>query len=186
MGIENERKLLLDVSCSQDTMRRLRSDPSVSWYDITQGYLSGSCRIRHVVPHVDPIKSEQFIFTFKTKVRGSTVEIENPISTQDYQKLFLICKPVIVKTRAKIVCGDYTWDIDFLRKHKSGEIYLAIAEVEMPEFATELPLIHELLSPHAIKWIDQGDKRFNNRNLSNPKKATKAIEEITDVKNTAK
>jgi hypothetical protein len=56
----------------------------------------------------------------------------------------------------------------------------------MPEFATELPLIHELLSPHAIKWIDQGDKRFNNRNLSNPKKATKAIEEITDVKNTAK
>lgn len=186
MGIENERKLLLDVVRSQEIIKQLRSDPAVSWYDITQGYLSGSCRIRHVVPHVNPIQNEQFIFTFKTKVRGSTVEIENEISTHDYQKLFLICKPVIVKTRAKIACGDYTWDIDFLRKHKSGEIYLAMAEVEMPEFANDIPKVHELLEPYAMKWIDQGDKRFNNRNLSNPKKAVKIMSDVADAKTATK
>jgi CYTH domain-containing protein len=181
MGIENERKLLLDVARSQEIIKHLRSDPAVSWYDITQGYLSGSCRIRHVVPHVNPIVNEQFIFTFKTKVRGSTVEIENEISTHDYQKLFLICKPVIVKTRAKIACGDYTWDIDFLRKHKSGEIYLALAEVEMPEFANDIPNVHELLEPYAQKWIDQGDKRFNNRNLGNSNKVNKLLKDSKDA-----
>lgn len=106
------------------------------------------------------------------------MEIENEISTHDYQKLFLICKPVIVKTRAKIACGDYTWDIDFLRKHKSGEIYLVMAEVEMPEFEHDVPDAHELLAPYALRWIDQSDKRFNNRNLSNPKKAAKNLQEV--------
>lgn len=178
MGIENERKLLLDVNRSQEIIKHLRSDPHIAWYDITQGYLSGSCRVRHVVPHVNPIPDEKFIFTFKTKVRGSTVEIESDISVHDYQKLFLICKPIIVKTRAKIVCGDYTWDVDFLRKPKSGEIYLVMAEVEMPEFEPDVPAPHELLEPYAMKWIDQGDKRFNNRNLSNPKKAAKHVQEL--------
>lgn len=186
MGIENERKLLLDVNRSQEIIKRLRSDTTVTWYDITQGYLSGSCRVRHVVPHVNPIPDEKFIFTFKTKVRGSTVEIENEISTHDYQKLFLICKPVIVKTRAKIPCAGHHWDVDFLRKPKSGDVYLVMAEAEMPEFATDLPPVHDLLEPYALRWIDQGDKRFNNRNLSNPKKAAKAVQDVSDAKNAAK
>lgn len=186
MPIEHERKLILHTPQHAQLMKELRSDVSVEWFDITQAYLSNSCRIRHVVPHVNPLTDEAFIFTFKTKVRGSTVEIETDLSVHDYQKLFLISKPVIVKTRAKIQCADHHWDVDFLRKPKSGEVYLVMAEVEMPEFATELPDIHKLLEPYALKWIDQGDKRFNNRNLSNPKKAAKAVADITDAKAASK
>lgn len=181
MGIENERKLLLNTQQHAELMKDIKSDHSVEWFDITQAYLSNSCRIRHVVPHADPTQGEQFIFTFKTKVRGATVEIENQISVHDYMKLFLIAQPVIVKTRAKILCDSHHWDVDFLRKPKSGDVYLVMAEAEMPEFATELPEIHTLLEPYALKWIDHGDKRFNNRNLGDPKKATKAVEEILDA-----
>lgn len=182
MPIEHERKLILNTSQHANLMKNLRGDTSVEWFDITQAYLSNSCRIRHVVPHHTNYDQEQFVFTFKTKVRGATVEIENAISVHDYQKLFLIAKPVIVKTRAKIQCVSHHWDVDFLRKTKSGEVYLVMAEAEMPEFATDLPDIHKLLEPYALKWVDQGDKRFNNRNLSNPKKASKAVSELTDAK----
>jgi CYTH domain-containing protein len=182
MPIEHERKLILNTSQHAQLMKELRHDASVEWFDITQAYINNSCRIRHVVPHKMKHDQEQFVFTFKTKVRGATVEIETEISVHDYQKLFLISKPVIVKTRAKILCADHHWDVDFLRKPKSGEVYLVMAEAEMPEFATELPEIHELLEPYAMRWIDQGDKRFNNRNLSNPKKAARAVAEITDAK----
>jgi CYTH domain-containing protein len=167
-------------------MNDIKSDHNVEWFDITQAYLSNSCRIRHVVPHLIHNAQETFLFTFKTKVRGATVEIENEISVHDYMKLFLIAKPVIVKTRAKILCDSHHWDVDFLRKPKSGDVYLVMAEAEMPEFATELPEIHQLLEPYALKWIDHGDKRFNNRNLSDPKKATRAVEEIMNAKATAK
>jgi CYTH domain-containing protein len=186
MGIENERKLLLDVARSSDLVRDLRACPDITWCDITQGYLDGGCRIRHVVPHVNPLTDESFIFTFKTRVRGSTVEVESLLSVHDYQKLFLICKPVIIKTRAKVKQDAYTWDIDFLRKPKSGDIYLAMAEVEMPEFEHDVPRTLDLLEPYALRWIDQGDKRFNNRNLSNPKKAVKAVTDITNAKTDTK
>jgi CYTH domain-containing protein len=182
MPIEHERKLILHTPQHAQLMQQLRGDASVEWFDITQAYMSNSCRIRHVVPHRTNYHTEQFVFTFKTKVRGATVEIESPIDVHDYQKLFLISKPVIVKTRAKITCVDHHWDVDFLRKPKSGEVYLVMAEVEMPEFTTELPDVHKLLEPYALKWIDQGDKRFNNRNLSNPKKAARAVAEIVDAK----
>lgn len=178
MPIEHERKLLLQTSSSSELISKLKSQSDVEWYDITQAYINNSCRIRHVVPHKEGLKREQFVFTFKTKVRGSTVEIETAINTHDYQKLFLISKPVIVKTRAKIVCGTVTWDVDFLRKPKSGDIYLAMAEAEMPEFERDLPKVHDLLEPYALRWIDAGDKRFNNRNLANPKKTARAVSEV--------
>lgn len=70
MAIENERKLLLDALRCDQLLKELQQQPDVMFYDITQGYLNGSCRIRHVVPHVNPTTQEQFVFTFKTKVRG--------------------------------------------------------------------------------------------------------------------
>ena len=178
MPIEFERKLLLRTANSTSLIADLQQQAEVEWFDIVQAYINNSCRIRHVVPHNLIAEKEKFVFTFKTKVRGSTVEIEQDISVHDYQKLFLISKPVVVKTRAKIVCGSHTWDIDFLRKPKSGEIYLALAEVEMPEFERQLPSVHPYLEPYAVKWITHGDKRFNNRNLANPKKTAKAVSDL--------
>jgi CYTH domain-containing protein len=186
MPIEHERKLILHTPQHAQLLKELRGDASVEWFDITQAYINNSCRIRHVVPHSNKCHTEQFVFTFKTKVRGATVEIECPVGIHDYQKLFLISKPVIVKTRAKIQCDGHHWDVDFLRKPKSGEVYLVMAEAEMPEFATELPEVHSLLEPYALRWVDQGDKRFNNRNLSNAKKAAKAVSDLINAKTISK
>lgn len=175
MAVENERKLLLNVHKALDLIQELRKN-NCKFYDITQGYLNGAGRIRHVVPHKPTdVDSEAYWFTYKAKVQGSTVEIECPISTHDYMKLFLIAKPWLVKTRAKINDGSYNWDIDFFRTAKQGNVYLAIAEVEMPEFETETPDILDIVKPYAVKWIENGDKRFNNKNLSNPKQVIKTL-----------
>lgn len=185
MAIENERKLILDTTRSQELislLKRKRTDGSLnaSFYDITQGYLSGSARIRHVVPHYpQPGQCEEHhIFTYKTKVAGSTVEIETEITTHDYHKLFLIAKPIILKTRVKFYQDAYTWDVDFFKQPKSGAVYLAMAEVEMTEFETDTPAIHDILEPYAMRWVDYGDKRFNNKNLANIKKVQGMVKEF--------
>lgn len=185
MGIENERKLLLDVQKSDQLFKDLKNsvqEHGVEFFDITQGYLTGSGRIRHAVPHVPTMSvKEAFYFTFKTKVQGATVELEQEISTHDYQKLFLIVKPWLIKTRAKIVQGPFTWDIDFFKTPKQGLVYLAMAEVEMPEFETHVPEIHPVLQPYAVKWIEFGDKRFNNKNLANMKKVQSILSQMKSI-----
>ena len=183
MGIENERKILLDTRKSDQLWQDLKcrkSELVVQFMDITQGYLSGSARVRHVVPH-DPEPGsprEYHIFTYKTKVVGSVCEIETLIDPHDYHKLMLITKPVILKTRAKIVQGDLTWDIDFFKMPKSGSVYFLMAEVEMPEFQTDLPTMLDVLNPYMIRWVDVGDKRFNNKSLGHLNKVKKLLKDI--------
>lgn len=183
MGIENERKILLDTRKSDQLWQDLKhrkSELAVQFMDITQGYLSGSARVRHVVPH-DPEPGsprEYHIFTYKTKVVGSVCEIETLIDPHDYHKLMLITKPVILKTRAKIVQGDLTWDIDFFKMPKSGSVYFLMAEVEMPEFQTDLPTMLDVLNPYMIRWVDVGDKRFNNKSLGHLNKVKKLLKDI--------
>ena len=144
--------------------------------DITQGYLSGGARIRHIVLH-GTSTADQYLFTFKVKVTGSVCEIECEIDPHDYHKLMLIVKPVVLKTRAKIKQGDLTWDIDFFKTPKQGQVYFLMAEVEMPEFQTDTPELHPLLHPYALKWIDLGDKRFNNKNLAHLNKVRKLLKD---------
>lgn len=175
--IENERKLLLNCDDPGMLLRSLKKIEGAQTSDITQGYLSGSARIRHVVDHNQSV-GEKHLFTYKTKVSGATVEIETEISVHDYHKLFLVVKPIIHKTRIKFRLDPYTWDIDFFKTPKSGNIYLVMAEVEMPEFETEVPPVLEHLAPYSLKWIESSDKRFNNRNLANVKKVTRLFKEL--------
>jgi hypothetical protein len=60
--------------------------------------------------------------------------------------------------------------VDFFKNPKSGDIYLSMAEVEMPEFELDLPEVHPLLQENFWRWIDANDKRFQNKNLGNYKK----------------
>jgi hypothetical protein len=48
----------------------------------------------------------------------------------------------------------------------------------MPEFETETPDTLDILKPYALKWIENGDKRFNNKNLCNPKQVLKHLASI--------
>ena len=181
MPVENELKVILHADNLAAVLKSFKKNPECKTYDITQGYLSGSARIRHVVPH-DSTQKEQYLFTYKTKVGGNVVEIETDISLHDYNKLFLIVKPVIHKTRIKYKNNQHTWDIDFFKTPKSGNIYLAMAEVEMPEFEFETPEPLEMLKPYIVKWVDAGDKRFSNKNLWNASKVSQMVREITSAK----
>lgn len=180
MPIENERKVILQSDNLPSLLKSLKVNPKCETFDITQGYLSGSARIRHVVPH-DSKKTEQHLFTYKTKVGGSVVEIETEVSIHDYHKLFLIVKPVIHKTRVKCKNGDHCWDIDFFKTPKTGNIYLAMAEVEMPEFEFETPEPLDIIAPYAVKWIENGDKRFGNKNLHNVAKVTELVKGLLNA-----
>ena len=176
MPVEHERKLLLRPEKPQELLRYLKTQSNVQTVEITQGYISKSARIRHVVPHSGD--AETHWFTFKTKVTGNTVEIETEITIHDYHKLFLIAKPVIHKTRCKFQEGSNRWDVDFFKNPKSGDIYLSMAEVEMPEFEMDLPAVHPLLESSFWRWIEGNDKRFNNKNLSNLTKVAKTLREM--------
>jgi len=174
--VENERKAVLKPSDPELLLHTLKREPNVQTVDITQGYISKSARIRHMVDH--KTGEEQHVFTYKTRVAGSVVELEQSILIHDYHKLFLIAKPVIYKTRCKFKEGAFQWDIDFFKNTKSGVIYLALAEVEMPEFCSEVPEIHSLVADSFSRWVDSSDKRFQNRNLGNKNKVVKLLREI--------
>jgi CYTH domain-containing protein len=179
--VENELKVILHADNLPALLNAIKKLPESNTYDITQGYLSGSTRIRHVVPH-DSSSKEQFLFTFKKSVLGNVVEIETEISVHDYHKLFLIVKPVVHKTRIKYKNGNHTWDIDFFKTPKNGNIYLAMAEVEMSEFEFETPEPLDILKPYIVKWVEVGDKRFSNKNLWNAGKVSQIVREITSAK----
>jgi CYTH domain-containing protein len=182
MPIENERKLLLDSNKAKELLAVLKQSTAhynIEFFDITQGYLSNNARIRKKVSHVSGL--DEFYFTYKKKIGHQTIELEQTISVHDYQKLFLIVKPVIVKTRVKIKDGDITWDVDFFKTPKQGNVYLTMAEAEMPEFETETPPVHPLLEPYALRWIDAGDKRFNNRQLANPKRVKNSLDAVSNA-----
>lgn len=176
MPVENERKAVLKPADPAELLHSLKRQPNVQTVDITQGYISKSARIRHMVDH--KTNEEQHLFTYKTRVAGNVVELEQSIPIHDYHKLFLIAKPVIYKTRCKFKEKDFQWDIDFFKNTKSGQIYLTLAEVEMPEFCSEVPEIHSLVAHCFGKWIEASDKRFQNRNLGNKNKVSKLLREI--------
>ena len=181
MPVENELKAILHADNLSAMLKFFKQTPECKTYDITQGYLSGSARIRHIIPH-DISQEEQYLFTYKKAVLGSVVEVETEISLHDYNKLFLIVKPVIHKTRIKYKKDQYTWDIDFFKTPKSGNIYLAMAEVEMPEFEFEIPEPLDMLKPYIVKWVEAGDKRFGNKNLWNAAKVSQMVREIISAK----
>jgi CYTH domain-containing protein len=166
MSVENERKLLLDLTKVNDLLDILKNSSQAQWWDITQSYLPSACRIRHCVPHFPTsLQEEHYLFTYKVRVNEQTIEIETTITKDDYEKLKLITWATLHKTRAKIIDDDLTWDIDFFRSN--NEIYLNLAEVEMPEHQLECPVILPILKPYAKVWISPDDSRFNNVQLCN-------------------
>jgi CYTH domain-containing protein len=176
MPIENERKFLLAVEDPAAFKLELRDKYNAKLYDITQGYLSGHARVRHFVAWD---KSEEtHVFTYKTLVDESVVEIETAISLHDYEKLWTVTKEVIHKTRAKIQDGDVVWEIDFFKCPKRGEIYLVMAEVELPEFQFEPKTLPYFIKDNLLYKVPLNDERFKNKRLQNPKKVRKLLKEI--------
>jgi CYTH domain-containing protein len=181
LPIENERKVILQSDNPPLLLKSLKSNSKCETVDITQGYLNKNARIRHVIPH-DFKKTEQHLFTYKAKVDGSVVEIETDITKDDYDKLFSIVNPVIRKTRVKCKNNNHCWDIDFFRTAQTGDIYLVMAEVEMPEFEFEIPEPLDIIAPYVVKWIEKDDRRFGSKNLHNATKVKELVKGFLNEK----
>jgi CYTH domain-containing protein len=105
-------------------------------------------------------------FTTKVDVNGQTVEIETPISEDDYERLWSRGQNKVKKTRY-IYRG---WEVDFF---KSGHInYFAVAEIELPAWQKEPEVIPTLISDHLIYVVPPEDKRFSNKKLGDVQYAT--------------
>ena len=180
MPIENELKFVLDISKLQEIKEELLKIPHAEHMKIWQGYIGKYDRIRHIQKG----KSEKFLFTFKLKINNQTVEIEKEISSHDFMKLVEAVNEKIVKERISIRIDEETWDVDFLIDPKSGETYLILAEIEMPEWQDSPSHIPHFIDSYVVYNVKKFDKRFNNRQLEKSSETKKLYQSLIKKKET--
>ena len=148
MAIEIERKFLL----TNDTWREQADAGNM----MRQGYFAGpetskpraSIRVR--------IDNEHAFINIKSYELGiSRQEYEYPIDRDDAEKMLtsLCQRPLIEKTRYKVVDGNHTWEIDVFTGDNEG---LVVAEIELQD---ENELFHKPV------WIGEevsDDPRYYN------------------------
>lgn len=173
MPIENELKYLLNSESEAKLRQTLNGIKNKESYDIWQGYLTSHARIRKIVCHQN--KNTRYVFTYKLKVSGKTVEIETDISINDYTKLMEAVEEKISKTRISFYRNEEKWDIDFFLDPKSGKCYLIMAEVEMPEWQTQPSHIPEEIQEFVFYAVPKDNKKFNNKQLGKPAQVKKMI-----------
>jgi len=164
MPIENERKFVLhDPSGALE--KSLARNPAASGALLRQAYLDSSgVRIREIVAPDET----RAVFTFKRTVEGNVVEIETPISPDDFQRLWTLRRETLVKHRYHLVDGDCGWDIDFFKDGETAEspTYFAMAEVEMPESWDTAPPAPPWLASYIVHAVANGDERYTSKRLS--------------------
>ena len=175
MPIENERKFLLLESGAVEREIAVRAEQTLR---IEQKYLviekGLSVRVRVSTNDGTP----SYRLTFKKDVKGQVVEVETPVSEDDFTKLWTTGCNKVIKTRY-IYQG---WEVDFF-KTAAGETYLAVAEVELLPWQKTPNHIPELISNYIIFPVPANDRRFSNKKLGNIKYATKLLSEIKKISN---
>lgn len=158
MPIEHEHKYILRAGKDLfteliDKVKASKIEFSVA--DFKQGYLYKGSRIRTIDwRYIGGYKEKkesahdlapEYIFTYKHKINGDVVEIETPISPNDFNRLWDETEYRLTKTRfsSDIPINQHNehWEIDFFHD-PSGKIYFAMAECEMhhgKEMPTEMP-----------------------------------------------
>jgi len=173
--IENERKFLLLESGAVEREIAVRAEQTLR---IEQKYLviekGLSVRVRVSTNDGTP----SYRLTFKKDVKGQVVEVETPVSEDDFTKLWTTGCNKVIKTRY-IYQG---WEVDFF-KTAAGETYLAVAEVELLPWQKTPNHIPELISNYIIFPVPANDRRFSNKKLGNIKYATKLLSEIKKISN---
>jgi adenylate cyclase len=125
-----------------------------------QGYLNS---VKERVVRVRTIDDKGYLTIKGLTVGASRLEFEYEIPRQDADQLLDICeKPLIEKTRFKVVQDGFVWEIDEFFGENQG---LIVAEVELENEDQEFP---------RPAWIGEevtGDPRYFNSNLiKNPYK----------------
>ena len=125
-----------------------------------QGYLNS---VKERVVRVRTIDDKGYLTIKGLTVGASRLEFEYEIPRHDADQLLEICeKPLIEKTRYKVMEGDFIWEIDEFFGENQG---LIVAEVELESEDQEFP---------RPAWVGEevtGDPRYFNSNLiKNPYK----------------
>ncbi len=153
MPVENERKYVLRPDFDAGRL--------AGWtrHDIRQAYLDDGPRIRQ--------RDEDFIFTYKKWVpqAGELVEIETPISEDDFNLLWPLCVQRIAKIRYVLMTDDVEWVVDFLRDD-NGQVYFVLAEAELPRGQAAPNHIPAEIAGGILHAVDAADNRFTNKKLS--------------------
>jgi CYTH domain-containing protein len=156
--IENELKFVVrwDQQLEIDLKQKYGS------FDIEQIYLNERTRVRRK----SSAKTEQFLFTYKQRTQdGRNIEIETPISKNDYDELIKFSSERLAKSRVSVQRENLQWDIDFFQ-WSHGQ-YFILAEVEMPPSMDQPPSILEELQPYLVHSVLRHDSRFTSRRLIN-------------------
>lgn len=177
--IENERKYVLLPKNEIGLMSDLELMGTTTVDKIFQAYLPGNARIRRKVNkyacgYVDPDTKEyvapedEKFFTYKVLTTSGLVEIETELSDADWERLFPVAQRKIVKTRISVPVGDLTWEVDFFHDEYNANLYLVMAEVELPEGVDAPDEIPAFVSTNLLYAVERDDRRFDNANLSDP------------------
>lgn len=149
MGVETERKYLINVEKWKDAFKDER-------HDVQQGYILNSpdkiVRIR--------VYDNKGFITIKGTVQGiSRPEFEYEIPVEEASVLLNnFCTTIVKKTRHKVLYKGKTWEVDEFLEENEG-LFIAELELESEGEQFELP-----------EWIEKevtGDKRYYNSYLSN-------------------
>lgn len=172
MPTENERKYILDLSCMKDVEHL-----SSAKYDISQGYLIATrgitVRVRKLTK---PNGKENHFFTLKVTTAGRPIEVEKRIDKRDFEDLWNIALNKLEKTRYVLKDED-VWEVDFFKDYKD-EVYMCVAEVELPEDQYEPHTIPETIQKKLLYSVPLTDTRFSNKLLGDARYASQLLKEI--------
>ncbi len=165
MPIENERKYVLSPGFDTGRLK--------GWQvlEIRQCYMDDGPRIRQV--------GADFIFTYKKWAphAGELIEIETPISQEDFEMLWAMRVQAVQKTRYVKVVGDEEWVVDTLRD-EGGEVYFVLAEVELPRFQAEPGALPDEIAGYVVHAVAAEDTRFANKKLADREYALRLLASV--------
>ena len=169
MGIENERKFVLRDH--EALLARCRE----GWPEmrLQQFYLSPEGRFRLV--ERDGREPER-IFTYKRPTTSGLLEIETPVSEEDYAIALAEAPAVLSKTRFDVDGGEGHWSVDFFTAGVGGPVYFAMAEVEFPVGGTYL--MPAFVKPHVELEVPHRDNpTFASARLINRAYAARVVDD---------
>jgi CYTH domain-containing protein len=165
MPVEFELKYILDVE--PETYKRQLEDLKVKEIiDIQQGYMTKEARMRHCV--FLSKNEEVFIFSFKKRIQNYHLEIETPISREDFEMGWNSIDKKLSKVRYKIKDDGNIWEIDFFYENDINNVYFVMAEIELPLESPVPSSIPDFISDNLLFVPDENDHRFKNGNMTNP------------------
>lgn len=160
MPTENERKYVLT-----DPEAVLALWPRDGWDEVRQGYLPGDARIRRKVGAGRTGET----FTYKIAAAGRLIEIETALDARDFDDLWPLTDRRIHKLRrTETDAHGLLWDVD-LFLDGDEQLYLAMAECEMPEGMAAPPAVLPALADR-VRYLVPPERQaeFTNTRLSDP------------------